>query len=457
MSGCLAWCLIGVAGLTAPDPRVLSEVLTISPHRPVAVVGIGLQQGLQLGDRVVVVRGEQLVATGPLLLVTADHAAFRVDGRLAGPRPGDQVIVVPGGWLVGTRRRLPEAIGLAGTIAAVSPGARVGWIDLGGCQGVVRGDRFCVMREQLPLATATVVMVTPTASLIILQPVVANLTSRPGDAVRAVSSPARPLRGAVCYVVQARPERDGQRLWLAGELGALAALDTPIRLYRQGRYLAQAIVHSVPGPLAEASTIPGLAREPVAAGDLGRAPPGSPGDEPLGYVFRIEEDYVLVSTSRGGQVQVGQRLYARRARRCVAQLEVKTRERTFCGARLVPAEAADVPLFERQSLTLWDEVSTRPPADWLGQSPPWRVALVLSEEVICLQGPLGQGQGPAPGTLIALAADEQIVAAGLVLLNTDRQVLVFAPRCWQQCPILTEMLLSCCPLPDEPSSVPGQE
>jgi hypothetical protein len=437
----LATCLMSLAGVISADPRVLTELTAVSPDRPVALIAAGSEVGLELGDPAIVLRGDQLAASGHVLLTTPDRAAIRIDTRQLPLRPGDQVIVVAGNWLVYARHRLPAVIALAGRVSAVAPGARVGWMDLGDRHGVVRGDRFCVLREGVPLAVATVVAAQPASCLVSLRPVVANLTCRAGDAMRSISSPTRPQRGTVCYVVQAQPFRDLQQLRLAGDLEALQEPDTIVCLYRDGRYVGQATVESADPPLAQAITAAGQTREPIAPGDQGLAAGQAPSNEPLGYVFRIEEDYVLVSTRLPGEVKLGQHVYARRAGRLIAELVVRTVQQSFFGARLIDAQSMSGRAGLEQPISLWDEVCAESPDRWPRRWDDCRAEVWLDNELVWLTGP-NPREGLAAGSLIALDADQRTIAVGLVLLNTNDRSLAWVPRCWQSRPVLSDMLLS---------------
>jgi hypothetical protein len=173
-------------------------------------------------------------------------------------------------------------------------------------------------------------------------------------------------------------------------------------------------------------------REPVAPGDFALLPRGCADDGLLGHVFRIEEDYVLVSAPANRVVELNQRLYIRRAGQCVGQLEVQTLQRTFIGAR---------PLDDDQDIALWDEVSIYPPARWPRQWSPWRVSAVVGGQAIGLKIAPAAREAPAAGTLLALRNEQKTLAVGLVLESSPDAVVVWAPRCWQDGPLLPEMLI----------------
>ncbi|MCP4251546.1 MAG: hypothetical protein GY778_31295 [bacterium] len=143
-----------------------------------------------------------------------------------------------------------------------------------------------------------------------------------------------------------------QRVRLDAMTATGVGIGDRLDLYRGIQYVGFAKVETITSTTVELAVLPSLSAGDVQAGDTAiRRPPAGSIPPPMGYVFRCEADYVLVSLGEADGIARGDHLSARAADGRPYRLRVDRTYPDHCGASL---ERDDPELLAKPAR--WDRV-----------------------------------------------------------------------------------------------------
>lgn len=156
---------------------------------------------------------------------------------------------------------------------------------------------------------------------------------------------------------------------LANPVSTRLGIGDRLDLYRGVRYVGFAKVVSIDGSTAAAEVVGSLSALAVQAGDLAvRRPPAGSRPVQRGFVFRVEGDYALVSLGEADGVRRGDRLFVRDSRGRDRRLTVERVYPDHCGAGLEVGGAEDAGGTDKASsidevggLAVWQPVTLNEP------------------------------------------------------------------------------------------------
>lgn len=411
--------VLGVGGLFAP-----CKVLGWVDGEPVAMLDAGRTQGVSLDDRAVLVIDDEIVVEGRVFVLEPDRCAVEVSGRSLNRRQARTAVVVSRMLPGACRIALPAGTTILAHIDRVAPGRRTGWLDEGRTSGLVLGDSLLVETPRGIIANVEVIEVYARQALVRLTPLKPKTVVRPGDLARLWPSPAERRSGQVeLPIVAVTPHENEQYVWLPADVDGGVRMDRHIEIRRNGTYMATAIVDRLGTPLSRATTIEAYVRKAVRVGDqaLLLIEPGSEG--PIGRIFRIDRDYVLISAGEDLGIARGQKLFVVRDQAVIATAIVRTVKATYAGATIQgrPTSAPQ----------LWDAVYNQAPrvrsVQRIGQvdvvAPGGRFAITTISNAT---------QALPPGTLVTVTGRTQDRSAAIVIHNTSKANVLYMPSCWRR-------------------------
>ncbi len=418
-----------------------ASVTGVAKIEPVASIDVGRRQGIAMGDRVVVLSaGDDLriIATGEVFILDETSAAVRTAERLeadaTGSRPAagrDRAVVVPASFVARAKKAMPADTTVSGRAAAVGPGGRQVWVDLGRQSGLTEGDAVWIRREDFPIARGRVESVLAHTALVRPRPLVPNAVPDVDDAVDLGPAPAAVRTGRAERVVrEVPPDKDGAILKLAGARRDGFTPERQLELFDGDNYVGLAGVLTSSDRLCLAKALRAFCTTQPSVGlrALARPATSQPAGRRAARIFDVREGFVLISAGGADGVQAGQTFAVVRDGTVVARLEVQTVEVDFAGAEPIPGAPGEAP----GELKKWDLVVREPmepaPVQTVGAV---RAVWRSGDWVI---GASSADTEPKAGEVLRIAADPPVAA--IVAHAAATQMLLYVPPGWGRATIM---------------------
>ena len=433
------------SGRARADGGILTASVTgVAKIEPVASIDVGRREGVAMGDRVVVLdAGDDLriIATGEVFILDGTSAAVRTDERLdteaAATQPAPRTekrwtaVVVPASFVARAKRAMPAETTISGRAAAVGPGGRQVWVDLGRQSGLTEGDAVWIRREDFPIARGRVESVLAQTALVRPRPLVTNAVPDVDDAVDLWPSPAAARTGRPeSVVMEVTPDKDGAILKLAGARRDGFTPERQLELFDGDNYVGLAGVVTSSDRLCLAKALRAFCTTQPSVGLRAVARPATsrPAGRLSARIFDVREGFVLISAGGADGVQAGQTFAVVRDGKVVARLEVQTVEVDFAGAEPIPGAPGEAP----GELKKWDLVVREP-------MEPAPVQTVGAVRAVWRSGDWVIGASsadiePKAGDVLRIAADSPVAA--IVAQAAGTQMLLYVPPGWGRATIM---------------------
>jgi len=313
------------------------KVRTVDRARRIVVFDAPKESGVALDDQMVLTARDGAFSVGRVFVHDESHFAAKVEGEGVLPAAGDVALRVPRDVGALMRSWLPPGATLTARLDARSRSGATAWFDRGSLDGFRAGDRLLVLRNEIPIARATIAQARDRVSLASIVPLVSNVTCAEGDQAHLWPGPADirsdSLETRVLFV-KAVPQSDRIEVWFpAGPRDGVAA-GQHWEVRRTGQYVDCVEVVELRGRFAIALQSPAFSASAIAVGDSVRLRTGqhvAQGRIPL-RVFRREGDYCLMNGGEDVGLEVGGHLAVVRDGRVIAELEIDTVKVDYCGA-----------------------------------------------------------------------------------------------------------------------------
>lgn len=353
------------------------------------------------------------------------------------PVQGNAAVRVPRDVGALVRSWLPAGCTLSSRIDSKSPSGATAWLDCGSQDGFRVGDRLMVLRNEIPIARATVAEVRDKAGIASVVPLVSNVSCAVGDRVCVWPGPADLDGGHLeTKVLFVRPMSGSDRIEVGFPADARdgAAVEQHWEVTRAGEYVDCVELVAIRGRFAIGLQSIAFARTPVQVGDSIRLRPADQvklGRMPL-RVFRREGDYCLMNGGEDVGLEIGAKLAVVREGRTVAELEIDTVKMDYCGATRTRSVgsggllAASRPA-GNSDIRDWDAVVPLSGVANAQQSPPLgRVEQIFPEERWLIARPGRIGATAAAGQLVRIGQSPSSI--GLIVCGIEGAWLVYVPR-----------------------------
>lgn len=381
---------------------------------------IGKQDGLTLGQQVVLLSGWEPLSLGRLTVLSEHHCTIEPDGPR--PRPTQGLVgmmLLPKLETFRDRGLWPVGAVLSGKMGETSSRTPTAKLTGESAKLLRRGDAVLIWQAGLPIARGEDLELLPVeASLITPEPAVRLVTLVAGrepatgdDWTLIRSDDPAGWRTAVLQVTR-EPAEDVVLLAANEKEGVRSGMI--VDFFRAGQFIARGEVTEVGKRLAEVRVVPAMARLPVQMSDLARIYAAAPKQ---GRLFRLDGAEALTSVPETSGVQVGQPLGVYRAGVKTGTIKVEAVKEGYCRGTLTPLSESppqvwdDVYLFDSPKVTA---ILLRPtPAETVWQAK-WLSA-----------------QPPKPGQWLGLYGAEGCTGLVVTLMTQGDKALVWLVPSWQ--------------------------
>jgi len=427
----------GAQGAETPIDLPRLKVKAIDHERRIVVFDAEKGSNVALDDQVLVCTARGEFAVGRVFVHDGGHLAINIGETAPMPAVGDAAVRVPNdvGELI--RSWMPPGSTLTTRLDARSPSGATAWFDCGSRDGIRAGDRLLVMRNEIPIARATVAEARDRVSLASIVPLVSNVSCNVGDMACLWPGPSDlrtdTLETRVLFV-KAVPQSDRIEVWLPIEKRDGAAVGQHWEIRRAGEYVDCVEVVDLRGRFAIALQSAAFAASPIAVGDSAALRTGqhvAQGRISL-RVFRRDGDYCLMNGGEDVGLEVGGHLAVVRDGRTVAELEIDTVKVDYCGAsRTVPAGHGNLLATTRpgreSGVRDWDAVVPLMALPFMQESAGLgRVEQVIQADEWLVGRPGRIGASVAAGQLVRVGGPPASI--GIVVFVADGRWAVYVPR-----------------------------
>ncbi len=327
--------LFASGGAVAGECVIVGRVAAVSPRRPVAAIDVGANSGVQSNDRAVILRDEKIVATGTVVHTEAGRCGIsfaHFEDR--SPQVDDRVIVVQTECSPETSESCELTFYKSAAVDREMPVGDRLWISGGSREGWRTGESVLVRRRNAVLGWGTISRCYEKSALVLLDRSREDgILPIRGDIVESIGRVGRTgqVRSRVAAMIAGG--RSPQMI-IAGDAQVGFAVDDRVEIIRDGEYVSHGKVISVE-PFIRVEASEAFQKSSPREGDavVLRDDPDRSGLA-VGRIFRIEEDYALVTLGQVDQIEKGQRLFLLNADGSTTSLKVRTTYDEHCGAQL---------------------------------------------------------------------------------------------------------------------------
>jgi len=409
------------------------ETMKYSPDRALVSFQMGRTGGVTLGDPFWVLDDSDQIKAGSIIFTTGSQSVGKLFRPCENILPGTTAVIVCQQFISQVRHQIPENVTIAGKIQRVSPGRRTAWLDIGRSAGLKHGDTILIRREGLPIARGRIKILDHDYSLTDLQPLVGNALPQADDTAELWPSPANQRWGRVnSSILAIKPDLEGALVTIVGTAEDGFSQGRLVDIFRGKEYIGVASIIEISDPLSVARMIETASADVPAEGDLALMRSRlNIANRPLNaYVFRIEDDYCLLTAGEVDGIHVGDKFIVRRQDPAeatiwydIAELHVRTVKVDYAGA--------DIHLLgdKKQALKRWDKAELKGVVaqrylpigivEDVDRSHRWAVASVDAKSAL------------KSGTIVRWVPDEDKAAgAGIVVDCANGRAAIYVPIGW---------------------------